>query len=218
MKSFTRLHGIAAALPTANIDTDKILAGRFLKTVTREGLGRVLFSSLREQPGFVLNQAPWNEARFLIALDNFGCGSSREHAPWALLDFGIQCIIAPSFADIFYTNCLKNGILPLKLSLLQVEHLMSLAEDPRTASMSVDLRDQILSYHGGETSFDIGAQEKNDLLNGVDEVARTLTFAASIRSHEMIRDAQRPWLAGRLRAPWETKWYNVTREDAGESR
>ncbi|MEC3911896.1 3-isopropylmalate dehydratase small subunit [Sphingobium sp. CR2-8] len=187
MRKFTTLRGIAAALPLANVDTDKILPGSFLKTISREGLGRHLFHAMRfdvdgaERPDFVLNGSPWRNASLLITLDNFGCGSSREHAPWALADFGIRCIIAPSFADIFYNNCFKNGILPIILDRTQVDMLLALASDPRTATMSVDLpAQQLLPENSAPIEFAISPGRKETLLLGLDEIGATLALADQI--------------------------------------
>ncbi|PQZ84810.1 MULTISPECIES: 3-isopropylmalate dehydratase small subunit [unclassified Brevundimonas] len=190
MRAFTTLDAVAAALPIANIDTDKLVPGRFLKGVTRAGLGRILLHPLRfdadDQPraDFVLNQPPWDQAGILIALDNFGCGSSREHAPWALLDFGIRCVIAPSFADIFRNNCLKNGILPLVLPAADCLALMDLARDPATARFSVSLPDQTVTAGGRVWSFDIGAADKTKLLEGQDEIDLALARLPEIERFE----------------------------------
>ena len=190
MQPFTMLDAIAAALPIANVDTDKLVPGRFLKGVTRAGLGRILLHPLRfdadDQPrtDFVLNQSPWDQAGVLIALDNFGCGSSREHAPWALLDFGVRCVIAPSFADIFRNNCLKNGILPLVLPEADCLALMDLARDPATARFSVSLPDQTVTAGGRAWSFDIGAADKIKLLEGQDEIDAALARLSEIERFE----------------------------------
>lgn len=185
MQPFTTLTAVAAPLPVSNVDTDKILAGRFLKTITREGLGDKLFWTLRQDAGFVLNRAPWDKAGLLIARDNFGCGSSREHAPWALLDFGIRCIIAPSIADIFYNNCFKNGILPITLPDTEVERLMRLASDSATARMTVDLPGQFVdSADGCRSAFTIDPMRKADLVQGIDEIGRSLTESAAISAFE----------------------------------
>lgn len=197
MKAFTRLDAIAAPLPIANVDTDKILAARFLKTIRREGLGSALFSTLREDEAFVLNRTPWRNAGILIALDNFGCGSSREHAPWALLDFGIRCIIAPSIADIFYNNCFKNGILPIVLPKADVDRLMALASDPAACRMEVDLEKQAISDHTGMVmTFEIDPKRKQDLLEGADEIARSLELAPAIAAFEGKRRHELPWFPG----------------------
>lgn len=199
MQPFVRLDAIAAPLPIANVDTDKILAGRFLKTITREGLGEKLFWSLRQDAGFVLNRAPWNRAGILIAFDNFGCGSSREHAPWALLDFGIRCVIAPSIADIFYNNCFKNGILPIVLPEAQVQQLMKCASDPVSARMSVDLMAQTIALaDSGCLAFEIDAMRRAGLLEGLDEIDGTLGREGEISAFEARQNAVSPWLADGL--------------------
>lgn len=200
MEKFTTLTAIAAQLPMANVDTDKILAGQFLKTITREGLGDKLFHTMRyakdgsERPEFVLNRPPWREAGILIALDNFGCGSSREHAPWALLDFGIRCIIATSFADIFYNNCFKNGILPIALEAVEVHRLMEFAADPRTATMTISLPEQRIKLADGtEMAFDIAPERKHALLEGTDDIDTTLEHLSEIEAWEGLnRDLAPP--------------------------
>lgn len=195
VQPFTHLDAIAAPLPLANVDTDKILAGRFLKTISRDGLGEKLFWTLRQDPAFVLNRAPWREAGILIALDNFGCGSSREHAPWALLDFGIRCVIAPSIADIFYNNCFKNGILPIVLPEDEVMRVMDLAQEPATARLNVNLPAQTIDpVCGPPIHFDIDARRKRDLIDGVDEIGDTLTKIDAIRDQQRQTEHSRPWL------------------------
>tara|TARA_A100001391_G_scaffold202225_1_gene191243 strand:+ start:3415 stop:4038 length:624 start_codon:yes stop_codon:yes gene_type:complete len=195
MTPFDRLTGIAAPLPLSNVDTDKILAGRFLKTISREGLGDALFWTLRQNPDFVLNRHPWSNAEILISLDNFGCGSSREHAPWALLDFGFRCIIAAGFADIFYNNCFKNGILPVVLPASHVDRLMLLANDAAMAEMTIDLPSQSITLSNGERiAFDIDPKRKDDLLLGVDDIARSLTYADEISAHEQRISLSEAWL------------------------
>ena len=190
MQPFSTLDAVAAALPIANIDTDKLVPGRFLKGVTRAGLGRILLHPLRfnadDQPraDFVLNQSPWDRAGVLIALDNFGCGSSREHAPWALLDFGIRCVIAPRFADIFRNNCLKNGILPLVLHEGDCLALMDLARDPATARFQVSLPDQTVTAGGRVWSFAMAAADKARLLEGRDEIDAALAHLSEIERFE----------------------------------
>ncbi|WEK57987.1 MAG: 3-isopropylmalate dehydratase small subunit [Candidatus Brevundimonas phytovorans] len=190
MLAFTTLDAVAAALPLANIDTDKLAPGRFLKGVTRAGLGRILLHPLRfdavDQPraDFVLNQSPWDRAGVLIAFDNFGCGSSREHAPWALLDFGIRCVIAPSFADIFRNNCLKNGILPLVLPEAECLALMDLARDPATARFQVSLPDQTVTAGGRTWAFEIAAADRIKLLEGRDEIDAALARLTEIEGFE----------------------------------
>ena len=190
MTPFSRIEGVAAPLPLRNVDTDKILPARFLKTIHRAGLGRALFASLREKEGFVLDRAPWDQARILVALDNFGCGSSREHAPWALLDFGIRCVIAPSFADIFYNNCFKNSMLPILLPAAQVVELLALASVAQTAWMVVDLPDQqIITSTGACYAFSIDAARKSALLEGLDEIGVTLSVGGAIDRFEKGRPA-----------------------------
>ena len=184
MKRFTRLEAVAAPLPMINVDTDMIIPKQFLKTIKRSGLGESLFFEMRydddggEKPDFVLNREPYRKAQILIAGDNFGCGSSREHAPWALLDFGIRCVVAPSFADIFYNNCFKNGILPIVLPREQVDPLMALAGRPEGAVLSVDLdRQEITKPDGGAIPFDVDPFRKSCLLGGLDEIGLTLQKA-----------------------------------------
>ena len=203
MQPFTTLIGIAAALPMPNIDTDKIIPARFLKTIKRTGLGSALFHAMRyrpdgsEDPEFVLNKDPWRGAQILIAGPNFGCGSSREHAPWALLDFGIRCIIAPSFADIFYNNCCKNGILPIRLP---QEVCDALAEDARigaNARLVVDLERQVVVRpNGEEIPFDIDPFRRRCLLEGLDDIALTLAHVDKITAYEARRRAEEPWAIG----------------------
>jgi 3-isopropylmalate/(R)-2-methylmalate dehydratase small subunit len=201
MQPFVHLTGIAAALPIANVDTDMILSAAFLKTVSRTELGKGLFHALRfdaegrEQPDFVLNRAPWRQAQILIALDNFGCGSSREHAPWALLDFGISCIVAPSFADIFYGNCFKNGMLPIRLPPAEIGQLMAEAQNAETATMTIDLETLTIGHAGGTLLFELDAQRRERLLEGIDDIAGALRFEAVIADHERRVLANTPWLA-----------------------
>ncbi|MFA7601656.1 MAG: 3-isopropylmalate dehydratase small subunit [Novosphingobium sp.] len=194
MNRFEKIERVAAPLPRANVDTDAILPSRFLKTIHREGLGEGLFADLRAEPDFMLNRAPWDEAGILVALGNFGCGSSREHAPWALLDFGIRCVIAPSFADIFYNNCFKNGILPLVLSDEAVDELMTLASSPQTCRFIVDLPAQEVRAAGRCWSFDIDPKRKIDLLEGRDEIGRSLGFVDAIVEFERRRASRETWL------------------------
>jgi 3-isopropylmalate/(R)-2-methylmalate dehydratase small subunit len=201
MDAFRRLTGIAAPLPIANVDTDMILSAAFMKTVSRTGLGTGLFHALRrdadgrDRPDFVLNRAPWNDARIIVALDNFGCGSSREHAPWALLDFGIRCIVAPSFADIFYGNCFKNGILPIRLPRATIGMLMAEAGDPATATFTVDLETLTIERASGTIAFELDAQRRERLLHGVDDIAAALRFEPDIAAHEARTRGDAPWLA-----------------------
>ncbi len=201
MEKFTRLTGVAAPLPMINVDTDMIIPKQFLKTIKRTGLGKHLFEEMRytpdgaERPEFVLNQPAYREARILIAGENFGCGSSREHAPWALLDFGIRCVIAPSFADIFYNNCFKNGILPLVLSESEVETLMEDARAGANAVFTVDLEAQeITRPDGGVVRFEIDPFRKRCLLEGLDDIALTLRKAGKIDAFEERQKRERPWL------------------------
>jgi 3-isopropylmalate/(R)-2-methylmalate dehydratase small subunit len=201
MDQFTTLTGIAAPLPMMNVDTDMIIPKQHLKTIKRTGLGKVLFDELRYQetgeeiPDFILNQSPYREAKILIAGDNFGCGSSREHAPWALLDFGIRCVIAPSFADIFFNNCFKNGILPITLAQTEVEQLMDDAKHPETATMTVDLPEQVIRRSNDEMiPFTVDEFRKNCLLNGWDDISLTLQKAEQIAEFESQQRASLPWL------------------------
>jgi len=203
MQAFTTLTAVAAPLPLANVDTDKIIPARFLKTIARTGLGRNLFDSLRynadgkERPDFVLNQEPYRHAQILIAHENFGCGSSREHAPWALLDFGIRCVIAPDFADIFFNNCFKNGILPISLPRAVCDKLMQDARLGDNARLTVDLaRQVVVRPDGEEIPFEIDPLRKHLLLNGLDDIGQTLQHAAAIDAFEQRRHAEQPWLPG----------------------
>ncbi len=202
MQPFTTLTGAAAPLPLANVDTDKIIPSRFLKTLTRTGLGRALFADLRydeagaERPDFVLNRPAYRKAEVLIALENFGCGSSREHAPWALADFGLRCVIAPSFADIFYNNALLNGVLPVRLPRAVCEALMADAELGANARVTVDLERQVVVRATGEAvSFDIDPMRRERLLNGLDDIAETLRSAPAIDAYEARRSTEQAWAA-----------------------
>ena len=199
MEKFDKLTGIAAPLDIINVDTDMIIPKQFLKTIQRSGLGKNLFDEMRYAPDgqeiadFVLNQAAYREAQILVAGDNFGCGSSREHAPWALLDFGIRCIIAPSFADIFYNNCFKNGILPIVLPQTEVDKLMDDAKRGANATISVDLESQtIQGPDGGTISFEVDCFRKQCLMEGLDDIGLTLQKAQAIDAYEETLDAQ-PW-------------------------
>ncbi len=199
MEKFDKLTGIAAPLDIINVDTDMIIPKQFLKTIQRSGLGKNLFDEMRYAPDgqeiadFVLNQAAYREAQILVAGDNFGCGSSREHAPWALLDFGIRCIIAPSFADIFYNNCFKNGILPIVLPQTEVDKLMDDAKRGANATISVDLESQtIQGPDGGTISFEVDGFRKQCLMEGLDDIGLTLQKAQAIDAYEETLDAQ-PW-------------------------
>ena len=197
MEKFDKLTGIAAPLDIINVDTDMIIPKQFLKTIQRSGLGKNLFDEMRYTPegdeiaDFVLNQPAYRAAQILVAGDNFGCGSSREHAPWALLDFGIRCVIAPSFADIFYNNCFKNGILPIVLPQEDVDKLMDDAKRGANATVSIDLESQtIKGPDGGEISFEVDAFRKQCLLEGLDDIGLTLQKAAAIDDYEGRLDAQ----------------------------
>jgi 3-isopropylmalate/(R)-2-methylmalate dehydratase small subunit len=193
---FRTLTGIAAPLPLANVDTDMIIPAAFLKTTSRQGLGRGLFHNLRGGGNFVLDREPWRQARILVTLDNFGCGSSREHAPWALLDFGIRCVIAPGFAEIFHGNCFKNGMLPVVLPRAEIDTLLADAADPDTAVLTVDLESEtILRANGATLPFHIDPQRRARLLEGVDDIAFALRFADVIGRHEAEVAAEEPWLA-----------------------
>jgi 3-isopropylmalate/(R)-2-methylmalate dehydratase small subunit len=201
MQKFTTLRGVAAPLPMINVDTDMIIPKQFLKTIKRTGLGKNLFDELRyetdgrEKPDFVLNQPAYRKAQILVAGENFGCGSSREHAPWALLDFGIRCVIATSFADIFYNNCFKNGILPIRLPQADVDLLMDDAKRGSNAIVTIDLEKQeITGPDGGLVHFEIEPFRKHCLLNGLDDIGLTLEKAADIDRFESRDRLTRPWL------------------------
>src|SRR3989338_4826628 len=200
MQKFTTLTGVAAPLDMINVDTDMIIPKQFLKTIKRSGLGANLFDEMRfnergeEIPGFVLNKPAYRKAVILIAGDNFGCGSSREHAPWALLDFGIRCVIAEGFADIFYNNCFKNGILPIKLPKEQMAKLFEDAERGANATLTVDLASQtIQGPDGGTLSFEIDPFRKHLLLNGLDDVGLTMQKKQKIDTFEEKRKLVQPW-------------------------
>ena len=201
MKKFNKLKSIPAYIPIVNIDTDMIIPKQFLKTIKRTGLGKNLFFEMRyddegkEISDFVLNNEPYNQSKILITGKNFGCGSSREHAPWALLDFGIRCIISTSFADIFYSNCFKNGILPIKLLQSKVDKLMKDAERATNTPVSIDLESQkIVCSDGGETSFEIDAFRKHCLLNGLDDIGLTMEKDEMISAYEEKMKSSHPWL------------------------
>jgi 3-isopropylmalate/(R)-2-methylmalate dehydratase small subunit len=201
MQPFTVLTGVAAPLAMINVDTDMIIPKQFLKTVRRTGLGRHLFEEMRYTPDgsevadFVLNRPAWRQAAILIAGENFGCGSSREHAPWALLDFGIRCVIAPSFADIFHTNCFKNGILPIALPKAEVDQLMVDAGRGSNARLTIDLeRQEITRPDGATIAFSIDPFRRHCLLNGLDDIGVTLQQAAAIDRYETAVAGERPWL------------------------
>ena len=200
MEKFTKLTGVAAPLPMRNVDTDMIIPKQFLKTIKRTGLGKSLFYEMRfdeagkEQPEFVLNRPAYRAATILVTGENFGCGSSREHAPWALLDFGIRCIIASDFADIFYNNCFQNGILPIKLPQAEVDKLMDDANRGANATITVDLeRQEIRGPDGGVIRLDIDPFRKHCLLNGLDNIGLTLEKRKQIEAFEEKAQAARPW-------------------------
>ena len=200
MEKFEKVSGIAAPMPLVNIDTDMIIPKVFLKTIKRSGLGVNLFDEMRydregnEIADFVLNQPQYREASILVAGDNFGCGSSREHAPWALADFGIKVIVSTSFADIFFNNCFKNGILPIVLPQDQVDVIMKDAEKGSNARIEVDLEGQTLTTSDGDTfAFEVDAFKKHCLLNGLDDIGLTMEKASSIDAFEAKAAAERPW-------------------------
>jgi 3-isopropylmalate/(R)-2-methylmalate dehydratase small subunit len=201
MDKFTTLTAIAAPLAMINVDTDKIIPAKWLKTIKRTGLGPALFESIRykkdgsEDPDFILNKEPYRKAEILITGENFGCGSSREHAPWALLDFGFHCIIAPDFADIFYSNAFKNGILLIKLPQAQVDQLMKDAEKGENARLTVDLERQVIVRPDGEEmAFDVEPFRKLCLMNGLDDISLTLAKADAISGFEKTNQTETPWL------------------------
>ena len=200
MDKFTTLTGIAPPMPLVNIDTDMIIPKQFLKTIQRSGLGKNLFDEMRytqdgaEIADFVLNQPAYRKAEIIIAGDNFGCGSSREHAPWALLDFGIRCVISTSFADIFFNNCFKNGILPVVLPQEAVDHLMDDARKGENARIAVDLQAQTVTAADGTVfAFEVDAFKKHCLLNGLDDIGLTMEKASAIDSYEAKNATLRPW-------------------------
>jgi 3-isopropylmalate/(R)-2-methylmalate dehydratase small subunit len=201
MEKYQKLQGIAAPMPLVNIDTDMIIPKVFLKSIQRTGFGVNLFDEMRynrdgtEIPDFVLNKPQYRDAEILIAGDNFGCGSSREHAPWAIADFGIKCIVSTSFADIFFNNCFKNGILPVVLPQEQVDILMADAEKGANARMTVDLEAQEITTSDGEViPFEVDAFKKHCLLNGLDDIGLTMEKADSIKTFEAEMSAARPWV------------------------
>lgn len=201
MEKFEKVTGVAAPMPLVNIDTDMIIPKQFLKTIKRTGLGVSLFFEMRydlegnEKPDFVLNKPAWREARIIVAGDNFGCGSSREHAPWALKDFGIKCVISTSFADIFYNNCFKNGILPIELPQADVDKLMSHARSGANARIIVDLENQLVEAPDGEVfNFEVDPFKKKCLLEGLDDIALTLQKVAHIDEFEGKKKHSTPWL------------------------
>lgn len=202
MDKFDTLTSVAAPMNMINVDTDMVIPKQYLKTIARTGLGKHLFAEMRyddqgnENPDFVLNQPAYRNAEILVADENFGCGSSREHAPWALLDFGIKCVIAPSFADIFYNNCFKNGILPITLPKEDWEKVMDDAERGANATLTVDLEAQtITGPDGGSVSFEIDPFKKKCLLEGLDDVGLTMLNDDKIGDFEVEREQSMPWMA-----------------------
>lgn len=203
MEKFTTLTGVAAPMRAINIDTDKVIPKQFLKTIKREGLGQFLFYDMRydedgsEKPDFILNQTAYRDAKILVAGDNFGCGSSREHAPWAILDFGIRCVISTGFADIFYNNCFKNGILPIVVTPEQLEDLFDDADRGANATLTIDLAAQeIYGPDGGVIKFDIDSFRKDCLLEGLDDIGQTMEKADRIDEFEGSQKQAQPWLYG----------------------
>ena len=201
MEKFTKLRGVAAPFNMINIDTDKILPKQFLKTIKRSGLGKHLFTELRytddglENPDFVLNKPSYRDSNIIVAGDNFGCGSSREHAPWALLDYGIKCIISTSFADIFYNNCFKNGILPIVVTKRQLHQLMEDAENGANSVLDIDLESQEITRPDGEkVYFEIDEFRKHCLINGLDDIGLTMEKEKNIDNFEKRRAAEQPWV------------------------
>ena len=201
MEKFNTLTAVAAPMPLVNIDTDMIIPKQFLKTIHRSGLGKNLFDEMRfdregnEISDFVLNQPAYRKSEIIVAGDNFGCGSSREHAPWALLDFGIRCVISTSFADIFFNNCFKNGILPVVLPEEAVNALMDDARNGENARLTVDLESQtVTASDGTEYHFDVDPTRKHNLLNGLDDIGQTLERSAAIDSFEATASQARPWV------------------------
>jgi 3-isopropylmalate/(R)-2-methylmalate dehydratase small subunit len=201
MQKFTKLTGVAAPLPMINVDTDMIIPKQFLKTIARSGLGKSLFFEMRyaddgsELPGFVLNKREYRNAQILVAGENFGCGSSREHAPWALADFGIRAVIAPSFADIFYGNCFKNGMLPIVLPQEQIDVLMQDAAGDNTRVITIDLPSQrVIRANDESFAFEIAPSSKQALIEGLDEIGQTLQRNTEIASFEQRQSLSQPWL------------------------
>jgi 3-isopropylmalate/(R)-2-methylmalate dehydratase small subunit len=200
MEKFTTLTGVAAPLPIDNVDTDMIIPKQYLKTIKRTGLGKGLFSEMRYRddgsldPDFVLNKPAYSHAKIIVAGDNFGCGSSREHAPWALLDFGIRCVISTDFADIFYNNCFKNGVLPIKVAAEDLAKLMDDAERGANATLTIDLAAQeIRGPDGGCVRFDIDPFRKHCLIEGLDDIGLSLVESRAIEAFEAKAAAARPW-------------------------
>ncbi len=201
MKTFTTLSGPAAPLPMINVDTDQIIPKQYLSAISRAGLGKGLLHDFRydsadkEKPDFILNREPYRDAKILLAGDNFGCGSSREHAPWSLDDFGIRCVIAPGFADIFFNNCVKNGVLLIVMEEAKVNELMALADNPQSCEMTVDLEAQSITLAAGSSvSFEIESFRKHRLMNGLDDIEITLQKDAEISAFEAKQKTAMPWL------------------------
>jgi len=201
MEKFNKLSGVAAPMDMVNIDTDKIIPKLHLRTIKRTGLGKVVFEEMRfnedgsEKPEFILNQEPYRDAKIIVAGDNFGCGSSREHAPWALLDFGVRCVISTSFADIFYSNCFKNGILPIRVSKDELDALMADARDKENPELTVDLETlEIRRPNGGVVKFDVEEFRRKCLLDGLDDIGLTMQKQESIGGFEAKQKMLEPWL------------------------
>jgi 3-isopropylmalate/(R)-2-methylmalate dehydratase small subunit len=201
MEKFNKLTGVAAPMEMVNIDTDKIIPKLHLRTIKRTGLGKVVFEEMRfnedgtEKPEFVLNQEPYRDAKIIVAGDNFGCGSSREHAPWALLDFGVRCVISTSFADIFYSNCFKNGILPIRVSKDELDALMADARDKENPELTVDLENlEIKRPNGGVVKFDVEEFRRECLLGGLDDIGLTMQKKENIDGFEAKQKMSEPWL------------------------
>ena len=201
MEKFNKLIGVAAPMDMVNIDTDKIIPKLHLRTIKRTGLGKVVFEEMRfnedgsEKPEFILNQEPYRDAKIIVAGDNFGCGSSREHAPWALLDFGVRCVISTSFADIFYSNCFKNGILPIRVSKDELDALMADARDKENPELTVDLETlEIRRPNGGIVKFDVEEFRRKCLLDGLDDIGLTMQKKESIGGFEAKQKMLEPWL------------------------
>ena len=201
MEKFNKLSGVAAPMDMVNIDTDKIIPKLHLRTIKRTGLGKVVFEEMRfnedgsEKPEFILNQEPYRDAKIIVAGDNFGCGSSREHAPWALLDFGVRCVISTSFADIFYSNCFKNGILPIRVSKDELDALMADARDKENPELTIDLETlEIRRPNGGVVKFDVEEFRRKCLLDGLDDIGLTMQKQESIGGFEAKQKMLEPWL------------------------
>ena len=201
MEKFDKHRGVAAPLNMINIDTDKLIPKQFLKTIKRTGLGKYLFNEIRfnadgsENEDFVLNKPAYRDASILVAGDNFGCGSSREHAPWALLDYGVKCVISTSFADIFFNNCFKNGILPIVVSKEELDQLMDDADNGANSVLDIDLENQYIGRPNGEKiNFEIDEFRKHCLINGLDDIGLTMQKRSNIDSFEKKRETEQPWI------------------------